>query len=199
MSTTSDNNNPSSSPGDTAKSIGFTLFGSFFSSLSLILMKWAHNRVQKQNMKLAAADHKSAFTDITWVGGFLALIAGSMFNIVALGYGNQLLLASTSSISIIFNTIMAVFLLKEPLIKSDMIAIAMICTGSVLFLCFAKNQEIKLTEKKLFKLYLRPLSVIYIVLSICFIVFVYWLDKSFKKKIKTFYDSMSPHLMEGSL
>ena len=101
--------------------------------------------------------------------------------------------------SIIFNTILAIFVLKEPILRSDMIAIALICTGSILFLSFAKNQEIKLTEKKLFQLYLRPLSVIYICLSIAFIIFVYWLDKTFKQTLKAFYENISDKLLEGSL
>jgi len=45
------------------------------------------------------------------------LIIGSVLNIVALGYGNQVLLASLRSVSIIFNTVLSIWMLKEPFLK----------------------------------------------------------------------------------
>ena len=60
--------------------IGLSLVGSFFSSGSLILMKFAHNRVIEKN--------KSAFKDPIWYLGFISLLVGTFFNIYALSYGN---------------------------------------------------------------------------------------------------------------
>ena len=117
---------------DTLYSIVLTIFGSFFSALSLILMKWAHNK-SEQN------PGRSVVKDPNWIMGFFSLILGSVLNVVALSFGNQLLLASTSSLSIIFNTLMAVIFLKERFVKTDMIAIFLICLGSLLFLMLAKN------------------------------------------------------------
>ena len=152
--------------GDTIIAVVLTFFGSFLSSLSLVLMKYAHNRVQ-------ASGKKSAVADPYWIAGLMSLIGGSALNVVALGYGNQLLLASTSSLSIIFNTLFSVFLLKEPLRRWDLISILLMCVGSVLFLLVAKNDEVNYTEKQLFDLYLRPISLLFIAVSIGFIVAVY--------------------------
>ena len=161
---------------NTIYSVILTIFGSFFSALSLILMKWAHNK-QEEN------PGRSVVKDVNWIIGFLSLILGSVLNVVALSYGNQLLLASTSSLSIIFNTLMAVIFLKETLHRSDIIAITLICTGSLLFLLLAKNQDTEYTEKQLFDLYLSPLSLIFISLSILWIAFVYKYDQILKKKV----------------
>ena len=87
--------------------IGLASVGCFFSSFSLVLMKHAHNR--------ALAKKRSAFKDPVWYLGFFSLIVGTTFNVWALGYGNQTLLSSTSSFSIIFNSILSVLFLKETL------------------------------------------------------------------------------------
>ena len=110
-----------------------SLFGSFFSSGSLILMKYAHNRVAKLS--------GSAFKDPVWSIGFISLLVGTFFNIYALSFGNQTLLSSTSSFSIIFNTIFSIILLREPLFKTDILGILLICLGSTLFLISAKNSD----------------------------------------------------------
>ena len=90
---------------DTFIAIGLAVFGCFFSSLSLVLMKHAHNRVHKKN--------RSAFKDPVWYLGFFSIIVGTAFNVFALGFGNQTLLSSTGSFSIIFNSILSVLFLKE--------------------------------------------------------------------------------------
>lgn len=168
---------------DTLIAVVLTFFGSFLSSLSLVLMKYAHNRVQESGKK-------SAVLDPFWISGFVSLIAGSALNVVALGYGNQLLLASTSSLSIIFNTLFSVFLLKEPLRRWDLISIMLICVGSILFLLVAKNDEVNYSEKQLLDLYLRPISLLFITLSIAFIVAVYWHFMIYKKQLlQLFKDS----------
>lgn len=88
-----------------------------------------------------------------WIGGFAVLMFGSVLWVIALGYGNQVLLGSSSSVSIIFNTIFSVILLKESIKCNDIGAIIMICLGSVLFLSIAKNDHRSYSEDQLLKLY----------------------------------------------
>ena len=154
-------------------SIILTVFGCFLSSLSLVLMKVAHNKNKREI---------SIFKLLEWWAGMLTLIVGSVINVVALGYGNQLMLASSSSISIIFNTLLSVFMLKEKFFKSDGIAISIICIGSILFLSVAKDEDESLDENKLASLYWRPISLMYITASLGFVVWAYLFDSRTKNQ-----------------
>ena len=134
--------------------IGLACVGCFFSSFSLVLMKHAHNR--------ALAKKMSAFKDPVWYLGFVSLIVGTTFNVWALGYGNQTLLSSTSSFSIIFNSILSVLFLREPLFWQDCVGMFLICVGSTLFLLAAKNDENTPSSNELKETYLRPTSVVFV-------------------------------------
>lgn len=95
---------------DTSICLLLASFGSFFSSLGLVLMKYAHVKTEKAKKH---AQSRSVFCSIIWITGLISLILGSVFNIVALRVGNQFLLSSTCALSIIFNTLLSVCFLKE--------------------------------------------------------------------------------------
>jgi hypothetical protein len=38
-----------------------------------------------------------------WIGGFICLLLGSVLNILAVGYGNLILMASFSAVTLVFN------------------------------------------------------------------------------------------------
>ena len=117
---------------DTIFAIIFGLLGCFFSALALILMKWAHNRIQ---------ENQKPYLDKYWLSGFVILMLGNGFNIEAVNYGNVVLLLCTSSMSIVFNTIFSIVLLGESLTKNRVIGITVICIGSTFFLLNAKNDK----------------------------------------------------------
>jgi hypothetical protein len=66
---------------NTLYALVFTIFGSFLSALSLILMKWAHKMQE-------LLPGNSVIKNPYWIVGFASLILGSILNVVALGYGN---------------------------------------------------------------------------------------------------------------
>ena len=112
-----------------------SILACFFNALALVLMKCAHNRnSHKKNAKIMCVDRY-------WNFGFAMIILGSIFNVVAISYGNVMMLACTSSLSIIFNTIFAVNLLGEKLHMKRVMGIALICIGSTLFLILAKSEN----------------------------------------------------------
>ena len=74
--------------------------------------------------------------------GFSLVFVAAGFNALALNYGNLLLLSSSSSITMIFNLLMAQFVLKEYFnIIWDTLAILLIIGGSGICLAFSKNQN----------------------------------------------------------
>ena len=113
-------------------SVLLSLLGSFFTAISFVLMKVAHN-ITKIN--------ESVYKNPYWVLGFATIIIGQVFNVLALKYGSQVLLSSTTSFTIIFNTIFSAIFLKENLQKSDFLAVVLICIGCTLSLFSAKNDE----------------------------------------------------------
>jgi uncharacterized membrane protein len=77
-----------------------------------------------------------------WLMGVFMMALREVVHVTALSYGNQVLLSSSSSITIIHNTILSVVFLKETLHKTDVIAISMICMGSMAFLTIAHNDNV---------------------------------------------------------
>ena len=174
----------------------YTVLGSFFCSGGLILMKKSHNRAElaeSNNIK------RNAYCDVFWLGGFMAIVAGSLCNIVALGYGNVLLLASSSSLSIIFNTIFSVTLLNEKLVKKDILAMLFICIGSILFLIIAKNDPEEYTPKSLLDLITRPISIVYMVLQLIYIIGAYKVAQAINKRVFNFITHISTDEKEGQV
>jgi drug/metabolite transporter (DMT)-like permease len=166
----------------------FTVLGSFFCSGGLILMKKSHNRAElaeRNNIK------RNAYCDVFWLGGFASIVLGSLFNVVALGYGNVLLLASSSSLSIIFNTVFSVTLLNEKLVKKDILAMLFICIGSILFLIIAKNDPEEYTPKSLLDLITRPISIAYMALQLIYIIGAYKVVQAINKRIFNFITHIS--------
>ena len=98
----------------TLLAILFVFFGTFFTALSYTLMKAGHKRIQLDSV-VNQKKKKPLFRDVVWVGGILCIILGSAFNAVGMSYGNQVMLACTSSLTITFNTVMAIKMQKEPL------------------------------------------------------------------------------------
>ena len=159
--------------------IAFAVLGCLFSALALVLMKHAHNQ--------STPGSKIIFVNSFWNLGFFILIVGSIFNIVAIGYGNIIMLAATSSLSIIFNTIFAINFLGERLHAKRVLGIVLICIGSSLFLSLAKNDSKKYTEMDLFKLFGRIEAISYFLGSMLCIILVYCFDHKTKLSIKAYF------------
>lgn len=109
------------------------LIGTFMSACSLVLMKVGHKRVMNNDGNICY--------QMFWLLGMAMMMSREVVHISALSFGNQVLLSSSSSITIIYNTIMSVIFLKETLYKTDIFAISMIFTGSIIFLQIAHNKK----------------------------------------------------------
>lgn len=128
----------------------------------------------------------AAFCTPVWVVGFALLIGGSTLNIVALRFGNQLLLSSLASVSIVFSTVLSVWILKETWFKSDMLAIFLMCLGSVLFMLFAHNSKQDYTYDELQGLYLRIASITVYVAAAVITAGTYALDRRIRDELNQY-------------
>lgn len=73
--------------------------------------------------------------------GFICTLMASGCDVMAMNYGNQMLLASMTSFGIIINCILSVIFLKENFTKTDAFSIVIICLGATTFMMNAKNVE----------------------------------------------------------
>ena len=103
----------------------FTLVACFSNALSLILMKVSIEKVSQEHRKLHASNmemkpeerqeikQQSTVCNKWWISGFFFVVLGSVANIGAVGYGNLVLLASTSALTLLFSTLLSIKILGE--------------------------------------------------------------------------------------
>ena len=166
---------------DATIAITISMFGTLLCSISFVWMKKAHN---------TAKDGQNPCLNKWWLLGFSSLIIGSACHVVALGFGNQVLLSTLRSFTVLFNTIFAVTMLGEKLFISDIVGIILIFIGSGFFLICAKaGDEDQYSAIELHDIYLRPTSLVYTSMSILLIVGSLLTDHYIKNKIKAYYQS----------
>ena len=108
-----------------------------------------------------------------WIGGFICLLLGTSFNILAVGYGNLILMASFSAVTIVFNQLLSIKLLNENFSRYDFLALIFISAGSIMTLVYAKSESSKVYgEKELFYLFIEIRSVLYISISLFTILLI---------------------------
>lgn len=165
----------------------FTTLGSFFTALSFTLMKFSINRDQRFRW------NRPAYKQGYWMIGFCLIFVSIAFNALALDYGNILLLSSSSSITMVFNMIMATYFLKEYFNKKwDTLAIILIIFGSAICLSFSKNnsESDKLTERQLFMEFTTSRSVAYITLIYCGVTCAFFYNKFIIKRLSIQHESL---------
>ena len=184
----------------TMLAMGFTVTGCFLNALSSILMKYSMevkipNEVQEMppvdiespNQSQAEPhpkdSQKHSILNKYWISGFICVIFGTIANILAIRFGDLLLLASSSALTMIFNTILSVYILGESFTKWDVIAIFLICSGSISCMIFSKTSNQELSEDELYGRYTSTGSLIYLILSAVFILGVYRFDISIRSQV----------------
>ena len=165
----------------TTLAIIFTICGCFFNALSLILMKFSIEKVASDARSKGSA--KASIYNKWWFFGFFCIILGTLFNIVSIRFGNILLLASSSALTLIFNTILSVLILKEKYFKSDIVGIVLCSLGSITSMIFSKNSDKEFTSKEIYDLFSSYASMVYFVLSAIGVFFVWWNNNSVRNKV----------------
>lgn len=164
-----------------AIAITLSMFGTVCCSLAFVLQKKAHNLVKPG---------ENPCTNVWWLIGMTSLIIGSTLHAVALGFGNQVLLSTLRSFTVLFNSIFTVTLLGEKLFISDILGIILIFTGSGFFLVCAKaGDEDQYSAVELHEIYMRPASLIYTSMSSLVVVGSMLTDHYIKNKIQSYYES----------
>lgn len=97
-----------------------------------------------------------------WWSGMGCLILGAVGNIVAVNYGNVILLSSSSSFNLIFSCLLSVIILEETINFLNVISMMVICVGSICCILSAKSSSSQLTGDNIDMLFTSRRSLIYI-------------------------------------
>ena len=159
------------------------IIGSFFTALAFILMKVALNRVSRGLVRKQMCNGY-------WMFGLFILLLGCISNTVSIGIGSQMLMAGTSSVTVILTCILSVLILHERLMRIDIAGIILICLGSTLFVIQAKNGTRLNSELQLLQLYTRPLSLIFITFVIASGIGIYIFNHRMKQSLLSHYETM---------
>ena len=115
--------------------------------------------------------------------GFACIIFGTLCNVLAIRFGDLLLLASSSALTLIFNTVLSVYILHESFTKWDVIAIILICTGSVSCMFFSKTSTDHPNDQEILDLFTSGGSLAYLILSALLVVMIYYIDGQARKQV----------------
>jgi drug/metabolite transporter (DMT)-like permease len=85
-----------------------------------------------------------------WMSGFFCIAIASACNIIAIGYGSLVLLASMSAVTILFNSLLAVCMLNEVFTRWDALAVILIFIGCVCSSLFSKSDTSEFDHSDVF-------------------------------------------------
>ncbi len=77
-----------------------------------------------------------------WRIGLILVIVGSFADFAAFSFASQSLIAPLGSFTLVSNTIFAPCLLKEKVVRRDVISTGFIIFGSVWAVCFAPHDDV---------------------------------------------------------
>jgi drug/metabolite transporter (DMT)-like permease len=143
----------------------YTLIACFGNALGLIMMKYSLD-LEKPPW------YKGKFL---WSIGWLTLVMAGFSNVFSAAYGNLVLLASSGSITLLFNVLLSVAILKETFTKWDAIAMILICGGSITTMIVSKNEDSILSHEELIERFGSTPSIILYVFGVIFLFFAVFL------------------------
>ena len=109
-----------------------------------------------------------------WRVGLALVILGSLADFVALIFAAQSIIAPLGSLTLVFNTILAPFLLDEPVERVDVLATIAIVIGSSLSVACADHRDRLYRQDELFQLFIQPRFVLYSLLILAIIAALYY-------------------------
>ena len=144
--------------------------GTFGGQVAYILMK--KGMIKVENSGLNGTKKKIPFFTCEWLSGFVVLTVASLIHVACLPFCDLVLLSTNTSIGIIINNILSVIYLKEQVVwKFDIIAISLICFGSLLIVLLSKYDEVKYTPDEVKDLIWSTTTYVFMILFVIFTVF----------------------------
>mmetsp|Transcript_18940 Transcript_18940/g.18085 ORF Transcript_18940/g.18085 Transcript_18940/m.18085 type:complete len:116 (-) Transcript_18940:1119-1466(-) len=104
----------------------------FINCVAFLLFKLSHLKAEKLNCH--------SYTTAEFIVACCLLVVSSNLILWALANADLITLGSTQSFSMIFNSIMAAYILKEPFTRYDLCSIILITIGSTIYVMYANYE-----------------------------------------------------------
>ena len=172
----SDCGSPSSFPSITTR-VHLRYIGVLLSICASISSNMGVN-MQKFSMTKEAAgrgEDRAYICQPLWGIGLVLVIAGSIGDLVALGYAAQSLAVPVGALTMVFNVLFAHFWLGEDLSRKDMMATFMVMSGVVLTAAFGDKSAQCFTMDDLMALYTEPTFLGYVAFVLPLMMTLYFL------------------------
>jgi drug/metabolite transporter (DMT)-like permease len=141
--------------------IMLSLMGNMLISFSLNCQKYAHNMNAKRAQPIPYQKMR-----LWWVGlGMMAL--GETGNFLAYAYAPATLVAPLGAVTVISNSLLAHFLLKEPWSLRNGLGCFLAVAGSIMIVTFAPSSKVQLTMDRLVRYMTEPVFVVFVTLVLC--------------------------------
>ena len=149
---------------------------------SLSVQKLGHRQVE--NSEDGSRAHlKSPW----WWAGFIIMLSGITIHICALPYADMTLLAANSSLAIIGNLILSIYLFDEKWVtKYDLPALALIIGGCCSIVALSNKEEIKYNGQAMLDILLAFKAICFYAFVACFMIICHISMKIFEKALRTF-------------
>jgi hypothetical protein len=129
--------------------VALAAVASVISNLGLNLQKLTHLR----RAHLPPPERALFFKDRTWQLGLSLIIGGSVADFVALGFGQQSIIAPLGSLTLVANMFFAPYLLGERIDRRDVLCTVLIVCGAATCVFFASHEDEEFTPEQLFSFF----------------------------------------------
>jgi magnesium transporter len=164
--------------------IGFTLAlsGNVLISASLNLQKYAHNRNQAES----GGTRPYVELPLWWVG-LLLMTLGETGNFLAYAYAPATLVAPLGAVSVISNSVLAHYVLKEKLDRRNLAGVALAILGAVLIVVYAPSSDKQLTMDVLEQYMSEAGFIVFVICILVALLFLFLLRDSVKRRYVVVY------------
>eukprot|EP00293_Proteomonas_sulcata_P006623 CAMPEP_0184329616 /NCGR_PEP_ID=MMETSP1049-20130417/144247_1 /TAXON_ID=77928 /ORGANISM="Proteomonas sulcata, Strain CCMP704" /LENGTH=467 /DNA_ID=CAMNT_0026651999 /DNA_START=27 /DNA_END=1430 /DNA_ORIENTATION=+ len=178
------NNTCTQFPFTQQQAVGITLAltGNVLISVSLNLQKYVHN----ENEKVSGGETPYTKIPLWWVG-MGVMILGETGNFLAYAYAPATLVAPLGAVSVISNCILAHYVLKENLQKSNIAGVILAILGSVLIVTYAPGSDKELTMEILEQYMSQGSFLVFLIFIILTVIGLFMINEEYKKKYVVVY------------
>jgi len=162
--------------------VSLALSGNFVISLSLNLQKYTHN----QNQELSGGERSYTDIPLWWVGMGL-MVLGETGNFLAYAYAPATLVAPLGAVTVISNSILAHYVLKEDLRPRNVAGVVLAILGAVLIVVYAPDSQKQLTMELLEQYMSETSFIIFIIFILLTITGLHALGEQYKKRYVVLY------------
>ena len=162
--------------------IALALSGNLLISASLNLQKYAHNRNQ------AESGGTRPYVELPlWWCGLMLMTLGESGNFLAYAYAPATLVAPLGAVSVISNSVLAHYVLKEKLDRRNLAGVALAIVGAVLIVVYAPSSDKQLTMDVLEHYMSEAGFIVFVACILAALAFLFLLRDAVKRRYVVVY------------